>query len=412
MEKKTIGAFIAALRKASGLTQRQLAEKLCVSDKAVSRWERDETLPDLTLIPVIAEIFGVTTDELLRGQRANPDTPLPESAPEKAEKQLRRYVSAAKTRFKIQSILSVAVAFPGFIAAMICNFAFTRARLGFLLSCVFYVAALVCQVIFTILARSRMDAEELDCETMADFRKFVVQANEILFSYIAMLFAATLPLILHVPDAYWGLPAYTYAGLLGVYLAVCAALCALACWIVNVRMGYTRFSRKAKLRLLTVAVLIPVMGITWLGHYFGTELLYANRHLLAEHTRYDSFLAFKQAIEIPLDTDGNPLMLYETYYHLKIYKNSAGEEIPVNYYVVQDGNVPNLEEYSYWHANKTIADYYNDENFFYTLSPEQAQIARWKYQGFCIALFILYPIEIAVAVIICHKKVKCLPKSE
>lgn len=77
MEKKTIGAFIAALRKANGLTQKQLADKLCVSDKAVSRWERDETLPDLTLIPVMAEIFGVTSDELLRGQRANPDTPLP-----------------------------------------------------------------------------------------------------------------------------------------------------------------------------------------------------------------------------------------------------------------------------------------------------------------------------------------------
>ena len=56
MEKKTIGAFIAALRKANGLTQKQLADKLCVSDKAVSRWERDETLPDLMLIPVIAGI--------------------------------------------------------------------------------------------------------------------------------------------------------------------------------------------------------------------------------------------------------------------------------------------------------------------------------------------------------------------
>ena len=42
MEKKTIGSFIAALRRANGLTQKELAEKLNVSDKAVSRWERDE----------------------------------------------------------------------------------------------------------------------------------------------------------------------------------------------------------------------------------------------------------------------------------------------------------------------------------------------------------------------------------
>ena len=41
MEKKTIGSFIAALRRANGLTQKELAEKLNVSDKAVSRWERD-----------------------------------------------------------------------------------------------------------------------------------------------------------------------------------------------------------------------------------------------------------------------------------------------------------------------------------------------------------------------------------
>ncbi|MDD4096993.1 MAG: helix-turn-helix transcriptional regulator, partial [Oscillospiraceae bacterium] len=59
MDKKTIGSFIAALRKSTGLTQRELAEKLNVSDKAVSRWERDECAPDLSLIPAIAEILGV-----------------------------------------------------------------------------------------------------------------------------------------------------------------------------------------------------------------------------------------------------------------------------------------------------------------------------------------------------------------
>ena len=51
MEKKTIGGFIAALRKANGMTQKDLAEKLNVSDKTVSRWERDECAPDITLIP-------------------------------------------------------------------------------------------------------------------------------------------------------------------------------------------------------------------------------------------------------------------------------------------------------------------------------------------------------------------------
>lgn len=72
METRTIGKFIATLRKASGMTQKELAEKLNVSDKSVSRWERDEGAPDLSLIPVIAEVFGVTCDELLRGERRSP----------------------------------------------------------------------------------------------------------------------------------------------------------------------------------------------------------------------------------------------------------------------------------------------------------------------------------------------------
>ena len=70
MEKKTMGSFLAALRRANGMTQKELAERLNVSDKSVSRWERDDGAPDLALIPVIAEVFGVTCDELLRGERA------------------------------------------------------------------------------------------------------------------------------------------------------------------------------------------------------------------------------------------------------------------------------------------------------------------------------------------------------
>ena len=69
MEKKTIGKFIAVLRKANGMTQKELGDKLLVSDKTISRWEWDETLPDLSLIPAIAEIFQITTDELLRGEK-------------------------------------------------------------------------------------------------------------------------------------------------------------------------------------------------------------------------------------------------------------------------------------------------------------------------------------------------------
>ncbi len=70
MNNKSVGKFISALRKQQRMTQKQMAEKLNVSDKAISRWERDECMPDPSLIPIIADLFDVTCDEILRGERS------------------------------------------------------------------------------------------------------------------------------------------------------------------------------------------------------------------------------------------------------------------------------------------------------------------------------------------------------
>ena len=56
---------IAYYRRACGMTQEELAEKCSVSPQAVSKWENDLTAPDISLLPRLSEIFGVTTDELL-----------------------------------------------------------------------------------------------------------------------------------------------------------------------------------------------------------------------------------------------------------------------------------------------------------------------------------------------------------
>ena len=63
--KYLIGANIAAYRKSSGLTQAGLAERLNYSDKAVSKWERNESLPDVTLVARLAEVLHTTCDALL-----------------------------------------------------------------------------------------------------------------------------------------------------------------------------------------------------------------------------------------------------------------------------------------------------------------------------------------------------------
>ena len=64
-QQMTLGKRIAMLRKNQGLTQEQLGEKLGVSAQAVSKWENDIACPDITMLPLLADVFGVTTDELL-----------------------------------------------------------------------------------------------------------------------------------------------------------------------------------------------------------------------------------------------------------------------------------------------------------------------------------------------------------
>ena len=68
----TIGKRIAALRKEKNLTQEELAGHMGVSAQAVSKWENDQTCPDISALPRLARLLGVTVDELLEGKAETP----------------------------------------------------------------------------------------------------------------------------------------------------------------------------------------------------------------------------------------------------------------------------------------------------------------------------------------------------
>lgn len=68
MDELKVGARIAKLRNENNITQLELAEKLGVTDRAVSKWETGGSFPDITLLPQIADIFNVNVDYLLRGK--------------------------------------------------------------------------------------------------------------------------------------------------------------------------------------------------------------------------------------------------------------------------------------------------------------------------------------------------------
>lgn len=74
LDKNNFAKFVAEQRKAKGYTQKELAEKLFISDKAVSKWERSLSMPDISLLIPLAEILDVSVTELLEGRKLSPDS--------------------------------------------------------------------------------------------------------------------------------------------------------------------------------------------------------------------------------------------------------------------------------------------------------------------------------------------------
>ena len=70
MDQIKIGRFIATRRHERGMTQRELAEALGLSNRTISKWECGDGLPELANILPLCELLGITADELLRGKRA------------------------------------------------------------------------------------------------------------------------------------------------------------------------------------------------------------------------------------------------------------------------------------------------------------------------------------------------------
>lgn len=311
MQKKTIGAFIAALRKANGMTQRDLAERLNVSDKTVSRWERDDGAPDLALIPVIAEIFDVSCDELLRGERRppaergeNPDRS--ETAP-RGEKQRQHLLKCALSQYRNHCWIALLISALGFIAALVCNFAFLKAVLGFFLGAVFYTVAVVCQAIFVNKAFFSVEDAELDPRTLSDYKRNVIGLAEKTFGFTAAFLGFSFPLIL--ADAGMGLSARSLLlwGTAGA--AVFLLLYAVVLYFVNaslIRKGvYTLSERESavyrrnhNLKRGCAAVLLALLTATAVGHYFATSIW--GPFSIMEGTTfedYDSFIAFMEQEE-------------------------------------------------------------------------------------------------------------------
>ncbi len=121
MNQTEIGKFIARCRKEKNLTQAQLAEKLNITDRAISKWETGKSMPDSSIMLELCEILGITVNELLSGAKAGM-----EGFEKKADENLLVLKVKDKTHRKSNGIFSLLFSVTlllGILVCLICNIA-------------------------------------------------------------------------------------------------------------------------------------------------------------------------------------------------------------------------------------------------------------------------------------------------
>ncbi len=242
-----MGAFIAALRKAGGMTQQEVADRLNVSNKTISKWERDEGYPEITIIPALAELFDVTSDEILRGERIPQQDRDSEKQAVRAEKQIRRIVSSSMTRFQNYSYLAAALALAGFVILFTIAYTFYRPVLSFGIMMIFLIASVTLELYLINTVRTFAGDHEIIAdneEILAPLQKTMSRYSFVLFMINAAVFILSLPFIV-VRDSYYVesvISLDTYLSRLPLLLIIIGLLCALCFNIFQERLGYEKRS--------------------------------------------------------------------------------------------------------------------------------------------------------------------------
>lgn len=238
MEKKSLGGFIAALRKAEGMTQKQLAEKLKVSDKTVSRWERDETSPDLASIPVIADLFGITADELLRGELSSArrsSIPEPQSVSYTGEiREKRNLINVVKTRYAVRAGAALTIAAAGLLIAVVCMETiqlhyYDRAAISFAVAVCACVGAALLLAVSAVSCVAALNREGIEGNDSDRLKRHCVHRTMLIVSGIVELF------VLFALYAY-GLDWYEMLPLAPLWMLGAGVVCFGVCVLVERRM--------------------------------------------------------------------------------------------------------------------------------------------------------------------------------
>ena len=155
MENNRMGEFLAALRKSKGYTQQEVADTLGVSNKTVSSWETGASCPDISMLPVLAELYGVTCDELIRGKRLSGEEEL---SPAGRKKAMEHLLQRQKTNLFTICWIAGGLAGIALLLTSLIGFAALESPIGFYVGLIFQAASIITAVI--CIRRLRFQAGE------------------------------------------------------------------------------------------------------------------------------------------------------------------------------------------------------------------------------------------------------------
>ena len=141
MDLEKTGELLSRLRKECGMTQKQVAEKLQISDRTVSKWERGKSMPDASIMLELCEILGITVNELLSGERIKM-----EDYKKKAEEnliELQAKKEKAQKDFDFLSKILIPVFLLFFVLNMVLNFYFPEKNYNGLLGFASFIIAVM-----------------------------------------------------------------------------------------------------------------------------------------------------------------------------------------------------------------------------------------------------------------------------
>lgn len=189
MNKYKIGNFITTLRKEKGMTQEQLAEKLDISSKAVSKWETGKCFPETTQLIKMSKIFDVTIDEILYGERVDNPNDIHKEITEESYTKLRESEKSLKQSLMFLSIMFVLNGLSIFIF-----------KFSILATAIYTCSLFAVMTMFLIYKTNNHNKEDVDSEKIKKGKKIAKVGLIVTIALTAVLLAYDVTMMIMLPS--------------------------------------------------------------------------------------------------------------------------------------------------------------------------------------------------------------------